>query len=76
MSYYPSDLRIPGIEDTNEAYDDALNSALAVNFNTIAAVRKGKLHGSCSAEQQTPITTLAISRVPGAGPPGPRPDQP
>ncbi|MCJ7528863.1 MAG: D-alanyl-D-alanine carboxypeptidase, partial [Methyloceanibacter sp.] len=36
-SYYPSDLRIPGIEETGEAYD-ALNSALAVNFNTIAAV--------------------------------------
>ena len=40
-SYYPSDLRIPGIENTSEAYD-ALNSALAVNFNTISAVRKGK----------------------------------
>ena len=39
-SYYPSNIRIPGIEDTDEAYD-ALNSALAVNFNTISAVRKG-----------------------------------
>ena len=29
VSYYPSDLRIPGIENTDEAYD-ALNSALAV----------------------------------------------
>src|SRR5271155_2585467 len=28
-SYYPSDLRIPGVEDTDAAYD-ALNSALAV----------------------------------------------
>src|SRR5918911_5399565 len=37
-SYYPSKLRIPGIEDTNEAYN-APNSALAVNFNTISAVR-------------------------------------
>src|SRR5580704_14727412 len=36
-SYYPSNLRIPGIEDTNNAYN-ALNSALAVNFNTIYAV--------------------------------------
>ncbi len=36
-SYYPSNLRIPGIEDTDEAYN-ALNSALAVNFNTIYAV--------------------------------------
>jgi D-alanyl-D-alanine carboxypeptidase/D-alanyl-D-alanine-endopeptidase (penicillin-binding protein 4) len=39
-SYYPSILRIPGIEDTNNAYN-ALNSALAVNFNTISAVRNG-----------------------------------
>src|SRR3954463_1424220 len=31
-SYYPSKLRIPGIEDTNESYN-ALNTALAVNFN-------------------------------------------
>lgn len=57
-SYYPSDIRIPGIEDTDEAYD-ALNSALAVNFNTIFAVRKGKTVRS--AEKQTPITPLAIS---------------
>jgi D-alanyl-D-alanine carboxypeptidase/D-alanyl-D-alanine-endopeptidase (penicillin-binding protein 4) len=59
-SYYPSDIRIPGIEDTEEAYD-ALNSALAVNFNTINAVRKGKTVRS--AEPQTPITPLAISQV-------------
>ncbi len=66
-SYYPSDLRIPGIEDTTEAYD-ALNSALAVNFNTIAAVRKGNtVH---SAEQQTPITPLAISQFRARGPEG------
>ncbi len=58
-SYYPSDIRIPGIEDTEEAYD-ALNSALAVNFNTIHAVRKGKMVRS--AEEQTPITPLAISQ--------------
>jgi len=55
-SYYPSDLRIPGIEASQEAYD-ALNSALAVNFNTIAAVRSGKTVRS--AEKQTPITPLA-----------------
>jgi serine-type D-Ala-D-Ala carboxypeptidase/endopeptidase (penicillin-binding protein 4) len=63
-SYYPSDIRIPGIEDTNEAYD-ALNSALAVNFNTINAVRKGKTVRS--AEPQTPITPLAISQVRARG---------
>jgi serine-type D-Ala-D-Ala carboxypeptidase/endopeptidase (penicillin-binding protein 4) len=63
-SYYPSDIRIPGIEDTEEAYD-ALNSALAVNFNTIHAVRRGKtVH---SAEKQTPITPLAISQFRARG---------
>lgn len=66
-SYYPSDLRIPGVEDTNEAYD-ALNSALAVNFNTIAAVRTGKTVRS--AEKQTPITPLAISQFRARGPKG------
>ena len=66
-SYYPSDLRIPGIEDTNEAYD-ALNSALAVNFNTIHAIRRGKRVRS--AEKQTPITPLAISQVRARGPNG------
>jgi D-alanyl-D-alanine carboxypeptidase/D-alanyl-D-alanine-endopeptidase (penicillin-binding protein 4) len=66
-SYYPSDLRIPGIEDTDEAYD-ALNSALAVNFNPIAAVRKGSTVRS--AEQQTPITPLAISQFRARGPQG------
>jgi D-alanyl-D-alanine carboxypeptidase/D-alanyl-D-alanine-endopeptidase (penicillin-binding protein 4) len=66
-SYYPSDLRIPGIEASQEAYD-ALNSALAVNFNTIAAVRKG--NKVASAEQQTPITPLAISQFKARGPNG------
>lgn len=66
-SYYPSDLRIPGIEDTNEAYD-ALNSALAVNFNTIYAVRRGKRVRS--AEKQTPITPLAIRQFRTRGPNG------
>lgn len=58
-SYYPADIRIPGIENTGEAYD-ALNSALAVNFNTIHAVRKGKKVRT--AEKQTPITPLAVSQ--------------
>jgi D-alanyl-D-alanine carboxypeptidase/D-alanyl-D-alanine-endopeptidase (penicillin-binding protein 4) len=66
-SYYPSDLRIPGIEASQEAYD-ALNSALAVNFNTIAAVRSGKTVSS--AEKQTPITPLAISQFRARGPKG------
>jgi serine-type D-Ala-D-Ala carboxypeptidase/endopeptidase (penicillin-binding protein 4) len=66
-SYYPSDLRIPGIEDTDESYN-ALNSALAVNFNTIAAVRKGNTVRS--AEPQTPITPLAIKEFRSRGPNG------
>ena len=66
-SYYPSDLRIPGIENTSEAYD-ALNTALAVNFNTISAVRKGKTVRS--AEEQTPITPLAVSEFRARGPNG------
>jgi D-alanyl-D-alanine carboxypeptidase/D-alanyl-D-alanine-endopeptidase (penicillin-binding protein 4) len=66
-SYYPDDLRIPGIEDTEEAYD-ALNSALAVNFNTIHAERRGDTVRS--AEKQTPITPLAISQFRARGPSG------
>jgi D-alanyl-D-alanine carboxypeptidase/D-alanyl-D-alanine-endopeptidase (penicillin-binding protein 4) len=66
-SYYPSDLRIPGIEDDDEAYD-ALNSALAVNFNTVYAVRGG--NKVRSAEEQTPITPLAIARFRAKGPDG------
>jgi serine-type D-Ala-D-Ala carboxypeptidase/endopeptidase (penicillin-binding protein 4) len=71
-SYYPSNLLpsnllIPGIEDSNESYD-ALNSALAVNFNTINAVRSGRKVQS--AEKQTPITPLAISQFRARGPNG------
>jgi D-alanyl-D-alanine carboxypeptidase/D-alanyl-D-alanine-endopeptidase (penicillin-binding protein 4) len=65
--YYPSDLRIPGIEDDDEAYD-ALNTALAVNFNTVYAVRSGSRVRS--AEDQTPITPIAIARVRAKGPDG------
>ena len=64
-SYYPSNLHIPGIEQTGEAYN-ALNSALAVNFNTISAVRSGdKVR---PAEKQTPITPVAISQFLLRGP--------
>ena len=66
-SYYPSNLRVPGIEDDDEAYD-ALNSALAVNFNTVYAVRSG--NKVRSAEEQTPITPLAIARFRAKGPDG------
>jgi D-alanyl-D-alanine carboxypeptidase/D-alanyl-D-alanine-endopeptidase (penicillin-binding protein 4) len=66
-SYYPSNLRIPGIENTDEAYN-ALNSALAVNFNTINAVRSG--NKVRSAEPQTPITALATTQFRLRGPNG------
>jgi D-alanyl-D-alanine carboxypeptidase/D-alanyl-D-alanine-endopeptidase (penicillin-binding protein 4) len=66
-SYYPANLRIPGIENTGESYN-ALNSALAVNFNTVNAVRSGKKVRS--AEKQTPITPLAIAQFRLRGPNG------
>ncbi len=65
--YYPARLRIPGIENSTESYD-AGNSALAVNFNTIYAVRRG--NKVLSAEPQTPITPLAIAQVRARGPKG------
>ncbi|MEW6454207.1 MAG: D-alanyl-D-alanine carboxypeptidase, partial [Pseudomonadota bacterium] len=64
-SYQPATLRIPGVEESNRSYD-ALNSALAVNFNTISAVRRGNKVES--AEPQTPITPLAISQFRARGP--------
>ena len=66
-SYYPADLRIPGIEDDHEPYN-ALNAALSVNFNTVYATRKGDIVRS--AEPQTPITPLAISEFRARGPSG------
>jgi D-alanyl-D-alanine carboxypeptidase/D-alanyl-D-alanine-endopeptidase (penicillin-binding protein 4) len=66
-SYYPSNLRIPGIEETDEAYN-APNGALAVNFNTVSAVRSGD--DVRSAEPQTPITPLAIAQFRLRGPDG------
>ena len=66
-SYYPSDLRIPGIEDDDTAYD-ALNSALAVNFNTIYAERIGnKVRLRGGAELRSPR-----SRSPGSARRAPR----
>lgn len=66
-SYYPAGLEIPGAEISSRSYD-AINSALAVNFNTISAVRRGKTVQS--AEEQTPITPLAISQFRARGPEG------
>ncbi len=66
-SYFPTDLSIPGIEATRRSYN-ALNSALAVNFNTIHAVRRGKTVRS--AEKQATIAPTAISQFRKRGPKG------
>ncbi len=64
-SYYPSKLRLPGIVDTNEAYN-APNSALAVNFNTLSAVRSG--NKVRSAEKQNSDHPARDHPVPAARP--------
>lgn len=64
-SHFPNGLAIPGIVHNNETYN-ALNSALAANFNTIHAVRKG--NAVRSAEKQTPITPIAVSQFRQRGP--------
>ncbi len=66
-SYFPDGLRMPGVENSDRSYD-AMNSALAVNFNTIFAVRNGNTVRS--AEEQTPITPLAIEQFKQRGPNG------
>ena len=66
-SYFPEKVSIPGIENNSRSYN-ALNSALAVNFNTINAVRRGsKVY---PGEKQTPITPLAASQFKARGPKG------
>ena len=67
-SYFPAKLVIPGVEDSARSFD-ALNAAIAVNFNTIAAVRKGNKVEA--GEKQTPLTPLAISQFLARGPKGP-----
>ncbi len=55
-SHFAPDIVIPGVGGTDNPYD-ALNSATAVNFNTIHVdVSGGTVR---SAEEQTPLTPLA-----------------
>ena len=56
-SYFVDDITIPGTSRTDNPYD-ALNSALAVNFNTVHVVISGS--DVTSAEEQTPLVPLAI----------------
>jgi len=55
-SWFVEGITIPGVTSTTEPYD-ALNSATAVNFNTINVVVKSG--AVSSAEEQTPLTALA-----------------
>ncbi len=55
-SFFEAGIKIPGTGESEKPYD-ALNSATAVNFNTIHVKRvDGKI---VSAEDQTPLTPLA-----------------
>jgi len=56
-SYFEPGIAIPGTSRTDNPYD-ALNTALAVNFNTIHVVISGE--DVTSAEEQTPLVPLAI----------------
>jgi len=56
-SYFAGEITIPGTSRTDNPYD-ALNTALAVNFNTIHVTISGS--DVTSAEEQTPLTPLAI----------------
>ncbi len=54
-SYFAPGISVPGVGHSLEAYD-ALNSATAVNFNTVdLKVKRGKI---VSGEAQTPLTPL------------------
>jgi D-alanyl-D-alanine carboxypeptidase/D-alanyl-D-alanine-endopeptidase (penicillin-binding protein 4) len=54
--FFASDIRIPGVGRSSNPYD-ALNSATAVNFNTIGV--RGERGRLFPAEPQTPLTPLA-----------------
>jgi D-alanyl-D-alanine carboxypeptidase/D-alanyl-D-alanine-endopeptidase (penicillin-binding protein 4) len=59
-SFFADDLSIPGLSKTGNPYD-AINGALVVNFNTIH-VRKEVSGKIVSAETETPLTPLAITK--------------
>ena len=57
-SLFSTQLEIPGVSKTDNPYD-ALNGALVTNFNTVY-LKRSKGREIISAEEQTPITPLAI----------------
>lgn len=59
-SSFVPDITIPGVSKTSNPYD-AINGALVVNFNTIN-IKKDANGKIFSAEQQTPLTPLAMRK--------------
>jgi D-alanyl-D-alanine carboxypeptidase/D-alanyl-D-alanine-endopeptidase (penicillin-binding protein 4) len=57
-SYFDPELRVPGVGRSSNPYD-ALNAATAVNFNTIAIIKRSD--DILPGEPQTPLTPLARS---------------
>jgi D-alanyl-D-alanine carboxypeptidase/D-alanyl-D-alanine-endopeptidase (penicillin-binding protein 4) len=55
-TFFAPGIRVPGVGNSSNPYD-ALNSATAVNFNTISV--KGVRGRILPAEEQTPLTPLA-----------------
>jgi D-alanyl-D-alanine carboxypeptidase/D-alanyl-D-alanine-endopeptidase (penicillin-binding protein 4) len=55
-TFFAPDIHVPGVGNSSNPYD-ALNSATAVNFNTISV--KGVRGRILPAEKQTPLTPLA-----------------
>jgi len=62
-SCFTDDLSIPGLSKISNPYD-AINGALVVNFNTIH-VKKEASGNVVSAEAETPLTPLAITKADG-----------
>ncbi len=60
-SSFEPDIRIPGVSSTSNPYD-AVNGALAVNFNTVN-VRKGADGAVLSGEPETPLTPMARAKA-------------
>ncbi|MEN0000964.1 MAG: D-alanyl-D-alanine carboxypeptidase [Pseudomonadota bacterium] len=67
VGHFPDRVAVPGVENNGKTYNASI-SALAANFNTIFAIRDGD--SVRSAEEQTPITPLAISQFRARGPNG------
>ena len=65
-SSFASDIRIPGVENSLNPFD-ALNGALAANFNTVY-LKIDKDQKISSAEEQTPLIPLTLQLARGLAP--------